>query len=180
MIFFRGKQPEGSIWRRFRASLDGFTFLKESDQEGDYYAAHVVANAERVVDLFYTLAENLPPAVDVAITDQRSERTWTGEALALPDVRDAIARLKVLLARHGGVEFSVYTTEDQLTLNPHIELFIYARTDKWLYILQGKGLEEQRRLQTKSWRTRRQSLPPAPELVDLLAVTAERLGLRST
>ena len=58
MMFFRGKQPEGSIWKRFRASMDGFTFVEEDD----YYAAHVVANAERVVDLFYTLSEQLSPA----------------------------------------------------------------------------------------------------------------------
>ena len=41
MVFFRGKQPEQSIWRRFRSGVDGFTFVKEAD----YYAAHVVANA---------------------------------------------------------------------------------------------------------------------------------------
>ncbi len=47
-MLFRGKQPEASIWRRFRASSDGFTF---SEDDG-VYSAHVVANAERVVDLF--------------------------------------------------------------------------------------------------------------------------------
>ena len=47
-MFFRGRQPEASIWRRFRYRADGFTFT----QEDDYYTAHVVANAERVVDLF--------------------------------------------------------------------------------------------------------------------------------
>ena len=45
-MFFRGRQPETSIWRRFRTSADGFSFVKEED----YYAAHIVANAERVVD----------------------------------------------------------------------------------------------------------------------------------
>ena len=113
-MFFRGRQPEASIWRRFRVSADGFTF----SQQDDHYTAHVVANAERVVDLFYTLSEQLPPAVDVVIDDLRSGRSWKGEAIALPDVREALARLKVLLARYGGAEFSVYTPDDQLTLNP--------------------------------------------------------------
>src|SRR5919197_6038638 len=111
-MFFRGRTPEASIWRRFRASADGFTFTQESD----YYAAHVVANAERVVDLFYTLCEQLSPAVDVVIEDLRSGTTWKGEGIALPDVREQIARLKILLARYGGIELSVFTSEDQLTL----------------------------------------------------------------
>src|SRR5688500_5187161 len=131
-MFFRGKQPDSSIWRRFRAGIDGFTFV----QENDYYAAHVVASAERVVDLFHTLAEELPPAVDLAIEDYRTGRTWEGKNLALPDVRDAIARLRVPLAAYGGAEVSVFSPEDQLTLNAHLELFVYARTDRWLYILQ--------------------------------------------
>lgn len=174
-MFFRGRQPEQSIWKRFRSGTDGFTFVKEHD----YYAAHVVANAERVVDLFHSLTEQLPPAVDLSIIDKRSGRSWSGEALALPDVRDAIGRMKVLLAQHGGAELSVFTAEDQLSLNPVLELFIYARTDQWLYILQGKGLEEQRMLKTKSWKASRQVFPPAPELTVALEATVERLGLRA-
>jgi hypothetical protein len=172
-MFFRGRQPEASIWRRFRTSTDGFTFLEE---EG-YFSAHVVANAERVVDLFHALTELLTPAVDVFIDDVRTGRRWKGENVALPDVRDAIARLKVLLATHGGAEFAVYSPEDQITLNPQLELFIYARTDRWLYILEGKGLAEQRSVRTKSWKIRRNDFPSAPELVTAVAAAAERLGL---
>jgi hypothetical protein len=173
-MFFRGRQPEASIWRRFRVSADGFTFV----QEEDLYTAHVVANAERVVDLFYNLTEQLPPAVDVVIEDLRSGRSWKSEAAPLPDVREAIARLKNLIARYGGVELSVYTAEDQMTLNPYLELFIYSRTDRWLYLLEGKGLEEQSRLRTKSWKTNRQHFPAAPDLVNAVTAAAERLGLQ--
>jgi hypothetical protein len=173
-MFFRGRTPEASIWRRFRASADGFTFT----QETEYYSAHVVANAERVVDLFYTLAEQLSPAVDIVVEDLRSGRTWKGEGVALPDVREQLAKLKTLVARFGGVEVSVYTSEDQLTLNPHLELFIYARTDRWLYLLEGKGLEEQKRVRTKSWKMKRDDFPAAPELVSAVAAAVERLGLQ--
>lgn len=173
-MFFRGRQPEASIWRRFRVSPDGFTFVHEED----LYTAHVVANAERVVDLFHTLAEQLPPAVDVVIEDLRSGRSWKGEAVALPDVRESIARLKNLLARYGGVELSAYTGDDQLTLNPYLELFIYARSDRWLYLLEGKGLEEQASVDTKSWKTGRQHFPAAPDLVNAVTAAAERLGLQ--
>ncbi|HTE45230.1 MAG TPA: hypothetical protein VK636_08325 [Gemmatimonadaceae bacterium] len=174
-MFFRGRQPEASIWRRFRVSADAFTFV----QDTDHYAAHVVANAERVVDLFYTLTEHLPPAVDIVIDDLRSGRSWKGEAIALPDVREVVARLKLLLARYGGVELSAYTPEDQLTLNPYLELFIYARTDRWLYLLEGKGLEEQSDVHGKTWKTHRQHFPAAPDLVNAVTAAAERLGLQS-
>jgi hypothetical protein len=173
-MLFRGRQPEASIWRRFRTSADGFTF----GQEDDHYAAHVVANAERVVDLFYALTEHLPPAVDVLIDDLRSGRTWRGEAVALPDVREQIARIKLILARYGGIEFTVFTAEDQLSLNPYLELFLYARTDRWLYLLEGKGLEERRVVRTKSWKVKRQQFPAAPELVNAVDAAAERLGLQ--
>jgi hypothetical protein len=172
-MFFRGRQPETSIWRRFRAAADGFSFSKE----GEYYMAHVVANAERTVDLFHLLLEQMPPAVDVFVEDARTKQRWRGEKVALPDVRDAIARLRAPLSAFGGVEIAVYTSEDQLTINPVLELFVYARTDQWLYILKGKGLEEQRAVRTKSWKLRRHEYPPAPELSEAVAAAAASLGL---
>jgi hypothetical protein len=173
-MFFRGRHAEASIWRRFRASVDGFTFASEDG----YFSAHVVANAERVVDLFHSLTEHLPPAVDVALEDLRSGRSWKGESLPLDDVREQIARLKVLLGRYGGVELSVYTSEDQLTLNPYLEFFIYARTDRWYYLLEGKGLEEQPVVRTKSWKQRRAQFPAAADLVNAIQAAVERLGLQ--
>ena len=105
-MFFRGKQPEASIWRRFRASTDGFTFT-ESD---GVYTAHIVANAERVVDLMWTMTELLSPAVDLFIDDLRSGRKWRGESLPLPDVRDTIARLKAYEAARAGPAARVVRT----------------------------------------------------------------------
>lgn len=173
-MFFRGRQAEATVWQRFRSSADGFTFAKQDD----YFSAHVVANAERVVDLFHSLTEQLPPVVDLMLDDHRSGRSWKGESLPLDDVREQIARLKVLLARYGGVELSVYTSEDQLTINPYLELFIYARTDRWYYLLEGKGLEEQRLVRTKSWKQRRAQFPAAADLVNAIQTAVERLGLQ--
>jgi hypothetical protein len=173
-MFFRGRQAEASIWQRFRVSPDGFAF---TSQDG-VYSAQVAANAERVVNLFHSLAEHMSPAVDVTIDDLRSARSWKGEGLPLDDVREQIARLKVLLGRYGGVEFSVFNSEDQLTLNPHIELYIYSRTDRWYYLLEGKGLEEQKVVQTKSWKQKRAQFPAAAELVNAIQTAVERLGLQ--
>jgi hypothetical protein len=173
-MLFRGKQPEASIWRRFRANTDGFTF---SESEG-VYSAHVVANAERVVDLFWSLSDLLSPAVDLQIEDLRSGRRWKGEALALPDVRDMIARLRLLIARFGGTEISVYDADDQFSLTANLELYIYSRSDKWLYRLEGRGMEERHQVQPKSWKINKQSYPAAPDLVSALADAAERLRLQ--
>jgi hypothetical protein len=173
-MFFRGREAESSIWQRFKVGADSFTF----GSEDGYFSSHVVANAERVVDLLHSLTEQLPPAVDVVLDDLRSGRSWKGESLPLDDVREQIARLKVLLARYGGVELSVYTSEDQLTLNPYLELFIYARTDRWYYLLEGKGLEEQRVVRTKSWKQKRVQFPAAAELVNAIQTAVERLALQ--
>lgn len=173
-MLFRGRNPDITVWKRFRSGVDGFTFEKE----GDHYEAYIAANAERVVDLFHTLSEQLPPAIDVAIGDLRSETTWLGESVALPDVRDAVARLKVPLATYGGVEISLYTPDDQLTLTPQLELFIYARSDRWLYLLQGKGLEEKASLADRSWGSQAWDRAPAPTLSAAIAATADRLSLK--
>ena len=172
-MLFRGRNPEVTVWRRFRSGVDGFTFEKE----GDHYEAYIGANAERVVDLFYTLSEQLGPAIDCVIADLRTESTWHGETIALPDVRDAIARLKVPLATYGGVEFTLYTADDQLTLTPQLELFIYSRTDKWIYLLQGKGLEERASLADRSWGSQSWDRAPAPTLSAAISSAAERLAL---
>jgi hypothetical protein len=172
-MLFRDHRPETAIWKRFRGTSDGFVFSRESD----HYAAHLVANAERVVDIFLALLEHLPPAVDLVVEDARSERAWRGERLPLPDVRDALARIETLLAAHGGVEIAVFTSEDQVTLSPVLELFIYSRTDQWLYLLKGKGLEERRSVPARSWRSARRELPRAPELVAAVAALADSLRL---
>lgn len=172
-MLFRGRNPDVTVWKRFRSGVDGFTFEKN----GEVYEAYVGANAERVVDLFYTLSEMLAPAIDTVISDLRTEMTWHGESVALPDVRDAVARLKVPLATYGGVEFSLFTPDDQLTLTPQLELFIYSRSDRWLYLLQGKGLEEKAALADRSWRSLAWDRAPAPTLSAAIAAAAERLSL---
>lgn len=172
-MLFRGRQPASSVWRRFRADVDDFTFTRA----GEVYEARVVANAERVVDLLLALAAHLPPAVDLALEDARTGREWRGVDVALPDVREALARLKVPLATYGGVELAVYSTDDQLTVTPDLELYAFARTDRWLYILQGKGLVEATQPAADPWPLRPEDLGEAPELADALAAIVERLAL---
>jgi len=174
-MLFRGKRPDTTVWKRFRSGHDGFTFTRT----GDIYEAKVVANAERVVDLFFTLSELMAPAVDVYIRDMRSRSTWTGETVALPDVRDAVARLKVPLSTYGGVEVTLYSPDDQMTLTPQLELYIYSRSDRWVYLLTSMNLEERSSIEERLWGMASWERAPAPALSDAVAAAAERLSIKS-
>src|ERR1700693_5427603 len=135
MMLFRSTTPDSSVSKRFRSGRDVFT----CPRTGDIYEAKVVANAERVVDLFYTLSELMAPAVDVYIHDARSKSTWAGQTIALPDVRDAVARL---------------------------EVFISSRSDRWMYLLTSMNLEERASLEDRLWGMESWERTPAPALSD--------------
>jgi hypothetical protein len=62
-------------------------------------------------------------------------------------------------------------------VNGVLELFIYSRTDQWLYILKGKGLEERRLVRTRSWRLDAHEYPEAPELATAVAALVDNLQL---
>jgi hypothetical protein len=172
-MLFRGRQPASVVWRRFRSGVDEFTFVERAT----HCEARLAPSAERVVDLFHVFAEHLGPAVDVSLHDVRSGRAWAGRDLALPDVREGIARLKVPLAAYGGVELAVYTDEDQLTLTPDLALYIFARSDRWLYLLQGKGLVETTAPPAEPPPLRPEQFGEAAELAGALDAVAERMGL---
>jgi hypothetical protein len=174
MVFIRGPEHEASIWRHFRGDGDGFVF----GDRGALCEAVVMANADRAVELYLALAEHLPPAVTVELDDVRGGVRWRGEDLALVDARDAIARSKTGIAAHAGVEVTLAGTDDQLTLTPNLELFAYARTDRWLYLLQGKGLRRRRSLRPRSWRLARHEFPPSPAMASAVRDMVERLGLQ--
>jgi hypothetical protein len=174
-MLFRGKRPDTTVWKRFRSGHDGFTFTRT----GDIYEAKVVANAERVVDLFFTLSELMAPAVDVYIRDMRSQTTWSGETIALPDIRDAVARLKVPLSTYGGVEVTLYSPDDQMTLTPQLELYIYSRSDRWVYLLTSMNLEERSSIEERMWGIASWEKAPAPALSDAVAAAAERLSIKT-
>ena len=72
----------------------------------------------------------------------------------------------------------MFSDEDQLSLNPFLELYIFSRTDAGCTCWKGKGLDEQPVVRTKSWKVRRQQFPAAPDLVNAVSAAADRLGLR--
>jgi hypothetical protein len=173
MVFLRGRNPENVVWPRFRKSVDGFS-VREAD---GLFEVQVSTSADRAVDLFHALLEDLSPAVAVSIDDYRSGAKWEGDGVALPDVRDAIARLKLPLATYAGAEISVYTEDDQVTLTALLDVHLYSRTERWIYLLRGKGLVEHPRVRERSWRLGRGEFAAAPDMTLVLRAAAERLSL---
>jgi hypothetical protein len=112
-------------------------------------------------------------AVQLSFTPSLVSSNVTGA----PPIGTPPSSLKVALSAYGGVEVAIYTADDQLTLTLDLELYVYARTDRWLYILQGVGLTETLTPAPESWRLRPEELGPAPELAEALAAAAERLAL---
>jgi hypothetical protein len=56
---------------------------------------------------------------------------------------------------------------------------VYAATDRWLYLLQGKGLRRLTRLRTRSWSLMRGEFRRSPGAEAAVKLTVERLQLRS-
>lgn len=175
MSLFRHRSTPTRVAERFRS---GEAVFSVAMQDG-VYAVRVGAGMERSVELLHALAEHLPPVVDCAIECVRSKRRYVGEGLSLPEVRETIGRLKVPLVRSGGVELAVYTAEDQLVLSPMLDLWIYSRTDRWVYLLVGQGLEQVDAVPPRGWTVGRDEFTGAIELVTAIEKTAERLTLRA-
>lgn len=161
---------------RFRRDGDWFV----ASRRGDIHVARIGTTGERAVDLLPALATHLDPAVDLVIESLRDDAAWEGNALALPDVREAIGRLRMPLAMYGGVEIALVTPDDQLTLTPELSIVIYSRTDRWLYLLEGMGLLERAELPTATWSPSRKGLTAVPDLTRALDAAAERLALPKT
>jgi hypothetical protein len=172
-MFLRGRHPEPTVWPRFRAAGDGFAVRRRDG----IVETSVRASASRVVDLFLALIEELPPAVSMYLLDVRTSRQWTGEALALPDVGEALARLKLQLTTYAGAEIAVFSPDEQITLTPTLTLFCYAHSERWVFLLRGLGLVERNLIEGRSWRLERDDFPPAREASEGIELAAERLKL---
>jgi len=174
MRLFKPRPAAADPTRRFRPDSEHFSLRKERD----LHVAEVRVEADRAVDLFYELTQQMPALVDLSLDCLRTGRRYLGEGLSLAEVTETIARLKVPLVASGGVELCVYTSEEQLCLSPMLDLWIFAKSDRWLYLLLGRGLEATDDLPARGWIVKPEEFTGAPELVDAVTSTAERLTLR--
>lgn len=172
-MLFRSRVLDATVWRRFRPREDVFAFRRE----GALYVAEVAAGSERSVDLLHALLEHMPPMVGLALECVRTRREFVGEELQLAEVREAVARLHVPLVASGGVELTVFTADEQLSLSPLLDLWVFAKSDRWLALLQERGLEERAELPRRSWSLGRDEFEGAPEVVQAVVAAAGRLTL---
>jgi hypothetical protein len=171
---FKARPARDAGSARFRPDADLFSVR----QEEGVYATEVRSSPEGAVDLFHELTEQMPGVVDLALDCLRTGRRYVGESLQRHEVTETVARLKVPLVASGGVELSVYTGDEQLCLSPMLDLWIYAKSDRWLYLLMGRGLEEATELPPRTWSVAPNEFTGAPELVDAVTQTAQRLTLK--
>ncbi len=146
MLFRDGRQQEVPL-NRFRADTIPFTFARAEDG----YVARVATSAETVLELLRDLSDYLGPALTVTVTDRRHRETWRAEGVALPDARDGVSRMRLVLARFGGVDVALDDGEEALVLTAHLELELRARTDRWYYVLTGLGRVEAATVPRKRW-----------------------------
>lgn len=172
-MFIRGRERASEIWHRFHFEVEGFVV---SDRDGRF-EARIVANATWAVDLFLALSERLRPRVGTWLEDVRTGRRWFSTGILLSDAREAVISLRSALASHAGVEWALFDEDDQITLSPHLEIFVYARTERWFYLLRDLGLRRYRSVAPRSWRLERDEFPAAPLLDGLLSDVVGRLDL---
>jgi hypothetical protein len=172
--FARARPVRDSGSPRFRPGADLFSVRSEAG----VYVAEVRSSPEGAVDLFHELTGQMPGVVDLGLDCLRTGRRYVGESLQRAEVAETVARLKVPLVASGGVELSIYTGDEQLSLSPMLDLWIYAKSDRWLYLLVGRGLEETTELPVRTWSVAPSEFTGAPELVDAVTQTAERLTLK--
>jgi hypothetical protein len=158
---------------RFRPSNDWFV----SRRSGAIHEMFVWAPAERLMQLLYQLSEHLDPEVDLSIESRRDGRVWRGSMLPINEVRSTIEMLEQSMSRYGGVELSVYTPDDQLTITSSLGLVIYARSDRWVYLLEAMGFAERAHAPQQSWNADGAPLENAPELTRDLELAVRQLKL---
>lgn len=164
-------------WRvpRFRPTSDWYVV----GQRGPLVECVVWSTAERLLRVYLSLLEHLDGEVDVALESLRDARSWRGELRALSDVRAALTPLQRPLVMHGGVEVSVYTPDEQLTITPALGLVIYARSDRWVYLLDAMGFSERPAAPPVDWHPERAPLTEAPALRAALSQAVQLLSLES-
>jgi hypothetical protein len=176
-MWFRSSGPKDiSYWGRFHAAAEGFTVQHE---EGGIWSMHAVVGTGRAVELFLSLLNEFGGAVSVEIEDRHAHQSWKGEGLQADSVRAALAPLHDALIAHAGAELTVFTGDDQVTINQVREVFVYSTSERWASLLEGKGVREARMVRTQSWHGLRERVAPPPELAQAIAATVSALGLKA-
>lgn len=174
MAFFRGPVAEVSVWRRFRDATDIYAVLRRDDLIG----TRAIGNAEAMVELFIELVPQFDNIFSLTVDDWRNGIAWCGEGITQAALLDAMYTLRVPLIGSGGVEFTLATASDQLSLSAHLEVVTWSLTDRWLYLHDRAGLSERPDVQGRLWRPDRGAFPPANTLTAGVTSLVRALALQ--
>lgn len=163
----------GEIAIRFHRESEWYVL----ERAGDVRVLRVHANGERAVEMFLHFSAHLTSPVDVFVVNHRDASSWRGDLRELAEVRDTLGRLRWPLASYGGVEVTLVTADDQLSLMPSLELVICSRHgDDWPLRLAHEGVRLRAHTPVE-WSTDQIPLTEAPELTAALTLAIQRLTL---
>ncbi|MCC6244741.1 MAG: hypothetical protein IT353_17985 [Gemmatimonadaceae bacterium] len=162
------------VAQRFHRDSDWFVVSRQG--AFDVYRAH--ANSERSVELFLRWTADIEPIVSLHIDHPRDGRRWHAVNRFLPEVREALGRLRWPLAAFGGLEITIVSENEQITLMTCLDVVIYSTRDRWRAVVLSEGLTEHEQVPVPVVDPTRIPWSAAAELSDALAVAVERLSLQ--
>jgi hypothetical protein len=174
VAFFRGPVPEVSVWRRFRDASDTYTVIRRDGLVG----ARALGNAEAMVELFLELVPEFPNIFSLTIDDWRTQSAWRADGVTQAALLESFYSLRVPVIGAGGVEFTLVSDDEQLSLSAHLEVVVWSRTDRWLYLLDRAGLRERPRVRGRLWRPARGEFPVAGTLTAGVRSLVKSLALQ--
>ncbi|MBL8958693.1 MAG: hypothetical protein JNJ98_02485 [Gemmatimonadetes bacterium] len=172
-MFIRERPTDAAPWHHTRQSGDGFVF----GVRAGLHEARLAPNADRAVELFLAITEHFGPFGHLVVDDWRRGRVWRGEDLSTADVREAVARARHVLTAHAGTELTLVADGEQATLTANLGVRVYAPTDRWLFLLQGKGLRRVHALRRRSWALGRGEFGPVAAAEEMVSLLVARLQL---
>jgi hypothetical protein len=174
VAFFRGPVPEVSVWRRFRDGSDTYAVIRRDGLVG----VRALGNAEAMVELFLELISDFENIFTLTVDDWRTQSAWRAEGVTQAALLEAFYTLRVPVIGGGGVEFTLQSDDEQLSLSAHLEVVAWSRTDRWLYLLDRAGLKERPRIRGRLWRPARGAFPPAGTLTAGVRSMVKSLALQ--
>ncbi len=174
MALFREPVPEVSVWRRFRDASDIYAVMRRDGLVG----SRAIGNSEAMVELFVEMVPEFPNLFSLTVDDWRNQRTWRADGVTQAALLDAFYTMRVPLIGAGGVEFTLDSGSDQLSLSAHLEVVTWSATDRWLYLLDRAGLRERPRVRGRLWRPARGAFPPATTLSAVVRTFVKSLALQ--
>jgi hypothetical protein len=172
-MLFRDAQPEASVRQRFEPHVDAFAV----ERAGGMTSIRVLASAAHATDHLLALLDAMPEALRVSVRETATGAVLAASACRRDDVVAALRESAPAVARFGGIELTVASGDDELSLSADVELVIRARTDRWVYLLEGRGAEQHDVLPAPAWRMPAEAFPEAAERRAALGALAAQLGL---